>query len=120
MSPTDFAPLSKHKIQQLERHKALLQKLSNSSILIKQSKNHYLKRQLVWNIIFIQSSQCLRSDLDLISLTYTKTAVDGSQLVEKPPVLTISLSSPIEFIVSGSGKDYMDLNNTLLEVNDCI
>ena len=33
---------------------------------------------------------------------------------------TITSSSPIEFIVSGSGKDYMDLNNTLLEVKACI
>ena len=33
---------------------------------------------------------------------------------------TITSSSPIEFIVSGNGKDYMDLNNTLLEVKACI
>ena len=33
---------------------------------------------------------------------------------------TITSSSPIEFIVSGSGEDYMDLNNTLLEVKACI
>ena len=32
------APLSTHKIQQLKRHKALLRKLSNSSIPIKQRK----------------------------------------------------------------------------------
>ena len=32
------APLSSHKIQQLKRHKALLQLLSNSSIPIKQRK----------------------------------------------------------------------------------
>ena len=33
------APLSTHKIHQLKRHKALLRKLSNSSIPIKQGKN---------------------------------------------------------------------------------
>ena len=32
------APVSTHKIQQLKRHKALLRKLSNSSISIKQRK----------------------------------------------------------------------------------
>ena len=32
------APLSSHKIQQLKRHKALLRKLSNSSIHINQRK----------------------------------------------------------------------------------
>ena len=67
-----------------------------------------------------QSSQCLRSELDLFSLPPTQTAIDGSQWVEHSPVSTITSSSPIEFIVSGSGEDYMDLNNTLLEVKACI
>ena len=67
-----------------------------------------------------QSSQCYRSELDLFSLPPTQTAVDGSQWVEHSPVSTITSSSPIEFIVSGSGEDYMDLNNTLLEVKACI
>ena len=67
-----------------------------------------------------QSSQCPRSELDLFSLPPTLTAVDGSQWVEHSPVSTITSSSPIEFIVSGSGEDYMDLNNTLLEVKACI
>ena len=67
-----------------------------------------------------QSSQCLRSELDLFSLPPTQTATDGSQWVEHSPVSTITSSSPIEFIVSGSGEVYMDLNNTLLEVKACI
>ena len=67
-----------------------------------------------------QSSQCIRSELYLFSLPPTQTAVDGPQWVEHSPVSTITSSSPIEFIVSGSGEDYMDLNNTLLEVKACI
>ena len=67
-----------------------------------------------------QSSQCPRIDLDLFSLPPTQTAVDGSHWVEHSPVSTITSSSPIEFIVSGSGEDYMDLNNPLLEVKACI
>ena len=67
-----------------------------------------------------QSSQCFCSELDLFSLPPTQTAVDGSQWVEHSPVSTITSSSPIEFIVSGSGEDYMYLYNTLLEVKACI
>ena len=67
-----------------------------------------------------KSTQCIRSELDLFCLPPTQTAVDGSQWVEHSPVSTITSSSPIEFIVSGSGEDYMDLNNTLLEVKACI
>ena len=33
---------------------------------------------------------------------------------------TTTSSSPIEFVVSGSGEDYMDLNDTILEVKACI
>ena len=71
-------------------------------------------------LVHEQSSQCLRSELDLFSLPPTQTAVDGSQWVEHSPVSTITSSSPIAFIMSGSGEDYMDLNNTLLEVKACI
>ena len=67
-----------------------------------------------------QSSQCLRSELYLFLLPPTQAAVDGSQWVEHSPVSTITSSSLIEFIMSGSGEDYMDLNNTLLEVKACI
>ena len=67
-----------------------------------------------------QSSHCPRSELDLFSLPPTLTAIAGSQWVGHSPVSTITSSSPIEFIVSGSGEDYMDLNNTLLEVKACI
>ena len=67
-----------------------------------------------------QSSQCIRSELDLFSLPPTQTVVDGSQCVEHIPVSTITSYSPIDFIVSVSGEDYMDLNNTLLEVKACI
>ena len=40
--------------------------------------------------------------------------------MEHSPRSTITSSSAIEYIVSGSGEDYMDLNNTLLEVKACI
>ena len=71
-------------------------------------------------LIHEQSSQCLRSELALYPLPPTQTIVDCSLWVEHSPVLTITSSSPIELIVSGSGKYYMDLNNTLLEVKACI
>ena len=71
-------------------------------------------------LLYEQSSQCLRSELDLFSLPPTQTTVDGSHWVEHRHVSTITSSSPIEFIMSGSCKDYMDLNNTLFEVKACI
>ena len=71
-------------------------------------------------LLYEQSSQCLRRDLDLFSLPPTQTATGGYQWVEHDAVSTITSSSPIESIVSGSGEDYVDLNNTLLEMKACI
>ena len=63
-----------------------------------------------------QSQQCLRTELDLFSVPPTQTSIDSSQWVEHSPESTISASAPIEFVVAGSGDDYLDLSNTLLEV----
>ena len=67
-------------------------------------------------LLHAQSQQCLRTELDLFSVLPTQTSIDSSQWVEHNPVSTISASAPIEFVVSGSGEDYLDLSNTLLEV----
>lgn len=71
-------------------------------------------------LIHNNSQQCMHSGLDVFSLPPTQTAINSSQWVEYNPVSTIAHSSPIEFIVSGSGEEYMDLANTLLEVKACI
>ena len=52
-----------------------------------------------------QSLQCLRNELDLFSIPPTQAAVDGSQWEEHSPLSTITSSSLIEFIVSGSGEE---------------
>ena len=66
------------------------------------------------------SVPCLRSELDLFSLPPTQTAVDHSQWIEYNPVSSITSSSPIEFNVSGSGNDYIDMSTTLLEIKATI
>ena len=62
------------------------------------------------------SAQCIRSELDIFSLPPTQTAIEHGQWVEYNPVSTFSSSAPIEFIVSGSGEEYIDLQNTLIEI----
>ena len=67
-----------------------------------------------------KSSQCLRSELDIFSLPPTQTAVEQGQWVEYNPVSTYSSSAPLEFIVTGSGDEYIDLQNTLLKIVGCV
>ena len=67
-----------------------------------------------------QSSQCLRSELDLFSLPPTQTAVDGSQWVEHSPCQPSPRLLRLNLSCLAVAKIIMDLNNTLLEVKACI
>lgn len=63
-----------------------------------------------------QSCECTKSELDLFSLPPTQTSIEKGQWVEYHPISTISDGGPIEFVISGSGDEYMDLNQTQLYI----
>ncbi len=67
-----------------------------------------------------QFTQCVRSELDLFTLPPIQTAVEEGQWVEYNPVSSISSAAPIEFVVTGSGDDYLDLSKTLIQVEAAI
>ena len=62
------------------------------------------------------SRQCVRSELDIFSLPPTQTSIEQGQWVEFNPVSTFSSSAPVEFIITGSCDEYIDLQNTLIEI----
>lgn len=62
------------------------------------------------------SCECNKSELDLFTLPPTQTAVESSQWVEYRPVSTLSAGAPIQFVVMGSGEEYLDLSETYLQV----
>ncbi|KFM62900.1 hypothetical protein X975_04584, partial [Stegodyphus mimosarum] len=57
-----------------------------------------------------------KSELDLFSLPPTQTVIEKGQWVEFHPLANVSEGSPVEFNVSGSGDDYLDLSQTQLYV----
>ena len=63
-----------------------------------------------------QSCECVKSELDLFSVPPTQTSIEHGQWVEHHPLATITDHGPIEFSISGSGEDYVDLANTFLFV----
>ena len=67
-----------------------------------------------------QYTQCMRSELELFSLPPLQISVDEGQWVEYNSVSTITSSAPIEFVVTGSGDEYINLNKTLFEVKAVI
>jgi len=55
-------------------------------------------------------------DLALFQVPPTESAYDRIQWIEHRPVASIKERNPIEFIISGSGTQYIDLKETLLRI----
>ena len=59
-----------------------------------------------------ESQECTKSELDLFSIPATQASVTKGQWIEYRPLSNITDSGPIEFNVSGSGEEYLDLAKT--------
>lgn len=66
--------------------------------------------------VHAHSDECLKSELDLFNILPTQTSIEGGSYMEYNPISTLSDGAPIEFVISGSGQDYIDLANTQLYV----
>ncbi len=62
------------------------------------------------------SCECAKSELDLFSVPATQTAIESGTFVEYHPISSISGGAPIEFDVTASGDDYLDLASSFLQV----
>ena len=68
------------------------------------------------SLLHCMSEECAKSELDLFTLPMTQTSIEKSSYQEVPPVSSISDTGPIEFYITGSSEDYVDLNNTYIYV----
>ena len=66
-------------------------------------------------LIHPQSCPCVKSELDLFSVPPTQSSVANGSWVSHHPVASLG-GGPIEFVVSGSGEDYMDLANSYIQI----
>lgn len=64
-----------------------------------------------------QSCECVKSELDLFALPSTQTSIEAGQWVHYKPLSSLSDESPLEFVIHGSGDEYIDLSHTLLYLN---
>lgn len=62
------------------------------------------------------SCECTKTELDLFTVPPTQTSIESGGWVEYNPISSIADGVPIEFVVGGSGQDYIDLANTQLYV----
>ena len=68
------------------------------------------------HLVHPSSYACGKSELKLFSIRPTQTAIESSQWVEYRPITTLSDSSPIKFVIMGSGEEYVDLSESYLQV----
>ena len=62
------------------------------------------------------SPECAKSELNLFTLPPTQTVIERGQWTEFHPVANLSDDSPVEFNISGSKEEYLDLSQTQLYV----
>jgi len=63
------------------------------------------------------SCECAKSELDLFSVPPTQTSIETGSFVECRSIASLdNNAAPIEFDVSSSGEDYMDLANSYLHI----
>ena len=63
-----------------------------------------------------QSCECTKSELDLFSVPPTQTSIESGTWAEYHPLSSITDGAPIEFEVSGTGEEYLDLANSHLYI----
>ena len=56
-----------------------------------------------------ESQECTKSELDLFTIPATQTSITKGQWIEYRPLSNITDTGPIEFNVSGTGEEYLDL-----------
>ena len=62
------------------------------------------------------SPESAKSELELFSLPPTQTVIERGQWVEFHPLANVSDGGPLEFNISGSGEEYLDLSQTHLYI----
>ena len=77
-----------------------------------------LRHQVVHIMAFVHcdSAECGKAELGLFGVPPTQTEIESTQWIEHRPITTLNDSSPIEFVITGSGEEYVDLSETYLQV----
>ena len=60
--------------------------------------------------------EAIGSELQLFEPPVFQSAIQGENVQEFGPLATIIQGAPIDFQIEGGGENYIDLNNTKLEV----
>lgn len=62
------------------------------------------------------SVECFKSELELFSIPPTQTTIEKGSWVQYKPISSLTDGSTIEFVIPGSGDNYLDLAHTMLNL----
>lgn len=68
------------------------------------------------SLIHNQSEPCVKSELDLFIVPMTQTSIDKNTYHQISPLSALTDNSPIEFYITGSSDQYLDLNDTHIHI----
>ena len=66
------------------------------------------------------SCECITPELDLFKTRPTQTSIESSHWINHKPVISLSVDSPIEFVIPENGEKYFDLSHTILILKACL
>ena len=62
------------------------------------------------------SCDCFKSEVDLMSIPPTQTAIEKSKFIEYHPIASLNDAGPLEFFIPASGDQYIDLATNVLVI----
>lgn len=66
--------------------------------------------------LHIESDECLKEEISIFTTPPTQTTIENSQWISYKPISSLTDDSPIEFVIPGTGDEYIDLTHTLLSL----
>lgn len=66
------------------------------------------------------SCECIKSELDLFSIPPTQTSIEQTRYKEYYPISLTSSNAPLEFHIVGSDEEYLDLQQSYLQISASI
>ena len=67
-------------------------------------------------LVHNHSVPCSKSEMKLFSVPPTQMVIEDSEYVEYRPFGGLNALGPIDFIIPGTGRKYLDINNTQLYI----
>lgn len=61
-----------------------------------------------------ESLECMKSELELFTTPPTQTSIEKSGYVNIYPLTSLQLNGPLEFVLTPSSDNYIDLQKTIL------